>query len=442
MTLPLILAIEPDAGQASRLASIARGLNAELVLADAADRALAALGNRVPDVILTPALLLPKDEAALADRLRQLGDRAAHVQTLTIPMFATGAKPARTGGMLSALRRHKTRAAEPDGCDPDVFAEQVAAYTARAAKERSGHPGAAAEALEEQRIGEEAQAAAEFRIAEERRLAEEARAAKAHRLAQEARVAEERRIAEERRLAEEARAAEELRIAEERRLAEEARAAEELRIAEERRLAEEARAAEQRRLAEEARAAEELRIAGERRLAEEARAAEQRRLAEEVRVAEERRLAEEARAAEELRIAEERRLAEEARAAEQRRLAEEARLAEEVRAAEERRIAEQRRLAEEARAAEALANPAESETRDWIAVDLAEPGPAEPIRPSRVHTKPAKNRKKKPDHPRRPQQGAQDEWSFFDPNHVRFAALLAKLDEISRAGQPSRSDRR
>ena len=370
MTLPLILAIEPDAGQASRLASIARGLNAELVLADAADRALAALGNRVPDVILTPALLLPKDEAALADRLRQLGDRAAHVQTLTIPMFATGAKPARTGGMLSALRRHKTRAAEPDGCDPDVFAEQVAAYTARAAKERSGHPGAAAEALEEQRIGEEAQAAAEFRIAEERRLAEEARAAKAHRLAQEARVAEERRIAEERRLAEEARAAEELRIAEERRLAEEARAAEELRIAEERRLAEEARAAEQRRLAEEAR------------------------------------------------------------------------LAEEVRAAEERRIAEQRRLAEEARAAEALANPAESETRDWIAVDLAEPGPAEPIRPSRVHTKPAKNRKKKPDHPRRPQQGAQDEWSFFDPNHVRFAALLAKLDEISRAGQPSRSDRR
>jgi hypothetical protein len=42
------------------------------------------------------------------------------------------------GGMLSVLRRGKTKAAEPDGCDPAVFAEQIASYLERAAQERPG----------------------------------------------------------------------------------------------------------------------------------------------------------------------------------------------------------------------------------------------------------------------------------------------------------------
>ena len=47
--MPLILAIEPDRHQATQIAAIAQGrIGAELVLADSADRALRALGNRVP----------------------------------------------------------------------------------------------------------------------------------------------------------------------------------------------------------------------------------------------------------------------------------------------------------------------------------------------------------------------------------------------------------
>jgi hypothetical protein len=140
--MPLILAIEPDKRQATQLRSIVKAqLEAELVLADSAERALAALGDRVPDLILTSALLLPKDEMALHERLRSLAGAASHVQTLTIPMLATPQQSKSVGGMLSSLRRGKSKkAANPtEGCDPAVFAEQCAEYLERARAERAGH---------------------------------------------------------------------------------------------------------------------------------------------------------------------------------------------------------------------------------------------------------------------------------------------------------------
>ena len=131
--MPLILAIEPDRNQANQLAAIARSrLHAELVLEATAERAFAALGERVPDLILTAALLSPKDEAAIAERLRALESAAAHVHTLTIPVLAAPRSRPRIGGMLSALRRDKQPASEPDGCDPAVFADQCATYLERA----------------------------------------------------------------------------------------------------------------------------------------------------------------------------------------------------------------------------------------------------------------------------------------------------------------------
>jgi len=137
--MPLILAIEPDRQQASQLTSIVRGrLRAELVIADAAEPALAALGDRVPDLILTPALLSTKDEAMLAERLRVLDAAAAHVQTLTIPMLDTPQPRLPSGrGVLSALLGDKpSSAAAPDGCDPAVFAQQCREYLELAAAER------------------------------------------------------------------------------------------------------------------------------------------------------------------------------------------------------------------------------------------------------------------------------------------------------------------
>jgi hypothetical protein len=117
-------------------------LRAELVLADSAERALAALGDRVPDLILTTALLSPKDETALAERLRTLDGTAAHVQTLTIPMLASPRSQASSGsrgGVLSALIGDRPQSSMIEGCDPAVFAEQCAAYLERAAAERASH---------------------------------------------------------------------------------------------------------------------------------------------------------------------------------------------------------------------------------------------------------------------------------------------------------------
>src|SRR5262252_5866613 len=124
--MPLILAVEPDRRQAAHLTQIVRQrVGAELILAETTELALAQIGNRVPDLILVPALLSPQDDAALAAALRVIAS-AAHVQMLTTPMFAS-AKPEPSRGVLSAFRRSKAKAA-PDGCDPAEFAEQISSY--------------------------------------------------------------------------------------------------------------------------------------------------------------------------------------------------------------------------------------------------------------------------------------------------------------------------
>jgi hypothetical protein len=134
--MPLILAIEPDRRQAAQLSVVVRKrVQAELILVETTERALDAIGNRMPDLVLVPALLSPQDDAALAAALRVIA-AAARVQMLTIPVLGTPRPAVSAGGMLSILRRGKTKAAEPDGCDPAVFAEQIASYLERAAQER------------------------------------------------------------------------------------------------------------------------------------------------------------------------------------------------------------------------------------------------------------------------------------------------------------------
>lgn len=134
---PLILAIEPDRKQAAAISALARGqLNADLILVDRAEPALDALAHRVPDLVLTSLLLSPRDEAALTGRLRELDAAGAHVQTLMIPVLATGGKQSvERSGLLTRLRRPRTRGASPDGCDPVVFGAQITEYLERAASE-------------------------------------------------------------------------------------------------------------------------------------------------------------------------------------------------------------------------------------------------------------------------------------------------------------------
>ena len=90
----------------------------------------AALQGRVPDLVLTTSLISPRDDSALAAHLRELGSAAAHVQTVTIPLLGSAAPKRAKGGMLAALRREKPQAPMTDGCEPDVFAEQVRQYLA------------------------------------------------------------------------------------------------------------------------------------------------------------------------------------------------------------------------------------------------------------------------------------------------------------------------
>src|SRR6185436_6827989 len=122
--MPLIFAIDDDKRQSAQLASLLRTqVDADLVQSASASEGLAVLQDRVPDLILTSTFLSPRDEKALASYLRDLGGRGAHVQTLTIPVLATGpaeakGKKKRTG-VLGALRREKAAPSLPEGCSPD-----------------------------------------------------------------------------------------------------------------------------------------------------------------------------------------------------------------------------------------------------------------------------------------------------------------------------------
>src|SRR5882672_3272263 len=135
--MAIVLAIEPDRRQASHLTAIVRNqVGADLVIADTTEAALDAIGNRVPDLVLVPALLSPQDDAALAAALRVIA-AAARVRTLTIPVLANGIKRTQVGGMLAKWRKSRAASQEPDGCDPAVFGEQISTYLQEAAAERA-----------------------------------------------------------------------------------------------------------------------------------------------------------------------------------------------------------------------------------------------------------------------------------------------------------------
>ena len=92
--MSLVLAIESDAVQSDLLAQIVAQLGAELVVVSTTGEARKALDRRAPDLVLVPALLLPKDEAALGETLRAVaGD--APVRMLIKPLLSSsGQTPA------------------------------------------------------------------------------------------------------------------------------------------------------------------------------------------------------------------------------------------------------------------------------------------------------------------------------------------------------------
>ena len=121
----LVLAIEPDLRQATILKRIVRDkVHADVAVVESPDAARAAIGTRIPDVLLLSALLSPRDEDELIAHLRGL-DGADHIQTHTIPQLASTAADQEPGGRRSLLGVFKRKKEAPQpivtGCDPDLL---------------------------------------------------------------------------------------------------------------------------------------------------------------------------------------------------------------------------------------------------------------------------------------------------------------------------------
>ena len=136
--MQLILAIDGDPRRSEQLASVVHArLRVDLVQAKGAGEGLQALKDRIPDLILTAPLLSPFDDGVLDEYLRDLGAAGAHVQTVRIPVLSAGPKKKALATRLFSLGRKKsTSSAAPDGCDPKVFADEIATYLSRAADAR------------------------------------------------------------------------------------------------------------------------------------------------------------------------------------------------------------------------------------------------------------------------------------------------------------------
>ena len=129
MQIPLILAVEPDPSQASQLMALfRRQFQAELLLEGSTAAAMSRLRGRIPELVLTSALIPPRDEAELIAWLRGLGAKGSHVQTVTIPTLANGAPQEVSRGGGGLFGREKPVQSRPDSCDPAVFADWISIY--------------------------------------------------------------------------------------------------------------------------------------------------------------------------------------------------------------------------------------------------------------------------------------------------------------------------
>jgi hypothetical protein len=127
-----ILVIQPDTAQAKVLHDVARKIQAELIVVDSSIRALDAIEQQIPDLILVSPLLSPRDEDMLMARLRSL-EGAAHVQTVSIPQFSSVKESAPKKKSAFGFGKKK-KAAVAVGADPAAFAEEIVTLLNRAAE--------------------------------------------------------------------------------------------------------------------------------------------------------------------------------------------------------------------------------------------------------------------------------------------------------------------
>ena len=125
--MPRILAIEADPTRRTLLSALVREhVSAELVIADSVKSAIAQIAQRLPDVILAPALLSPADGAELDAHVRQLR-HAPYLQLMTIPAFDMLSPPPSEGRGLFGAGIFRRR---PDHVTPRYDREMVGAQIA------------------------------------------------------------------------------------------------------------------------------------------------------------------------------------------------------------------------------------------------------------------------------------------------------------------------
>src|SRR5262245_19049209 len=135
--MSLVLAIEPDSGQADRLRQMIRDqVDAELVMVTSAYAAIVAMNRQVPDVLLFGRSVAHRHQNTVLKHLRSLNDGAAP-QALTIPSLTPGeAAPQKNSRFGFGWGRQAT----PDGPDPARFVEQITEALAKATAGRRRAP--------------------------------------------------------------------------------------------------------------------------------------------------------------------------------------------------------------------------------------------------------------------------------------------------------------
>jgi hypothetical protein len=138
--MALILVIESDRRQTSKLTMLARGqLRADLLIVENVTQALATLDECDPDLILLSAAISGRDQLALGDRLLELEEQGVRIQTLNMPTLGLAGQRARVPQKSAPGRApvSRGRPAQTDSMDPVVFGIQVSTLLDRIAAERA-----------------------------------------------------------------------------------------------------------------------------------------------------------------------------------------------------------------------------------------------------------------------------------------------------------------
>jgi hypothetical protein len=138
--MALILVIESDRRQTSKLTILARGqLHADLLIVDNVTQALAKLDECDPDLILLSPGISGRDQLALGDRLLEIEEQGLRIQTLNIPALGLAGQRARVPqkGAPGRAPMPRSRPSQSDAMDPVVFGVQISTLLDRIASERA-----------------------------------------------------------------------------------------------------------------------------------------------------------------------------------------------------------------------------------------------------------------------------------------------------------------